>query len=134
MQLNRIQLIGRLGGDADVRYTQSKSMVVSFNMASTKKWNNKDGEKQEKTTWARVNLWGKTGEYAVPFLTKGALVFVEGSLENNDYTDKDGNKVRTMQINGQAVAPIVYPPKEQVENNQGGHQPNNQPQEEDIPF
>ena len=90
--LNKVTLIGRLGKDPEVRYTQSGMQVASFSLATDSKWTTKSGEKQEKTEWHRVKAWGKLADVATSFLTKGRQVYVEGRLETSEYTDKDGAK------------------------------------------
>ena len=74
-------VIGHLGKDPEMRYTPSGVPVTSFNIATTRKWANANGEQQEKTTWFRVTCWRKTAEIAAQYLQKGRLVLVEGDIE-----------------------------------------------------
>lgn len=90
--LNKVMVIGRLGSEPEVRYTQSGQAVCSFRVATDSRWTNKAGEKQEKTEWHRVTAWGKLGELVVQYVGKGSQVYVEGRLETSEYTDKDGVK------------------------------------------
>jgi single-strand DNA-binding protein len=87
--LNRVQLLGRLGGDPEVRSTQNGTNVANFNIATSEKYT-KDGETQEKTQWHRVVAWGKLAEIGGEYLNKGSLVMVEGKLETRQYEDKEG--------------------------------------------
>lgn len=88
--LNRVQLLGRLGGDPEVRSTQAGTNVANFNIATSEKYT-KDGETQEKTQWHRVVAWGKLADIGGEYLNKGSLVMVEGKLETRQYEDKDGS-------------------------------------------
>lgn len=96
--LNKVQIIGRLGKDPEIRYTQGGQAVASFSVATDSKWTNKAGEKQEKTEWHRVKAWGKLGELAGEYLAKGRQVYVEGRLETSEYTDKEGVKKYSTEI------------------------------------
>jgi single-strand DNA-binding protein len=87
--LNRIQLIGNIGQDPEVRQA-GQSSVVTFSVATTDRWTDKGGQKQEKTEWHRVEAWGRTAEAIAEFTRKGSQIFVEGSLTTEKYTDKDG--------------------------------------------
>ncbi len=88
--VNKAILIGHLGRDAEVRETPSGVKVVGFSLATTARWKNKDGQKQEKTSWHRIVAWHK--EHLAPYLTKGKQVYVEGTIETRDYEDKDSGK------------------------------------------
>jgi len=86
----KTQVIGHLGRDPEMRYTQNGTAVTSFNVATTRKWTSANGEQQEKTTWFRVSCWGKLAETTAQYLQKGRLVFVEGEIEASAWTDKEG--------------------------------------------
>lgn len=92
MSLNRVTLIGNLGADPDLRYTQSGQSVCELRLATTERWTSKDGEKQEKVEWHRVVVWGKTAEVAGKYLAKGREVCIEGKLQTRTYDDKEGVK------------------------------------------
>jgi len=96
--VNKVILVGNLGRDAELRYTPGGAAVCTLNMATTEKWNDKSGSKQEKTEWHRVVLWGKMGESISGYLTKGKQVYVEGRLQTRQWDDKDGNKRYTTEI------------------------------------
>src|SRR6478736_3719896 len=101
--LNKAMIIGRLGRDPEVRYTQGGQAVASFSVATDHKWTNKSGEKQEKTEWHRIKAWGKLAELCAEYLSKGRQVYIEGRIETSEYTDKDGVKKYSTEINAQEV-------------------------------
>ena len=98
MSVNKVILIGRLGQDPELKYTPSGSSVCSFSMATTESWNDKSGQKQEKTEWHKIVVWGKLGELCKQYLAKGRQAFVEGKLQTRSWDDKDGNKRYTTEI------------------------------------
>ncbi len=101
--VNKVILVGNLGRDAELRYTPGGAPVATINMATTEVWNDKSGQKQEKTEWHRVVLWGKTAESLSEYLTKGKQIYVEGRLQTREWNDKDGNKRYTTEIRGDRV-------------------------------
>ena len=102
--LNKVLLIGRLGQDPELKHTPSGAAVCNFSLATSETWNDKaSGQKQEKTEWHRIVLWGKTAELANQYLKKGSQCYVEGSLQTRSWDDKDGNKKYTTEINGRVV-------------------------------
>ncbi|MEI8166266.1 MAG: single-stranded DNA-binding protein [Chloroflexales bacterium] len=88
--LNKVQVIGRLGGDPEMRYTASGAAVTSFNVAAGRAWKDANGTPRDETEWFRCVAWDKLGEICNQYLTKGARVYVEGRLKTEKYTDKDG--------------------------------------------
>ncbi|MBT3317502.1 single-stranded DNA-binding protein [bacterium] len=97
--LNKVMIIGRLGGDPETRYTQqNNTAVTNFTVATSEKWTDRDGQRQEKTEWHRVVAWGKLGEICGQYLAKGKQVYVEGSLQTRQWDDKDGQKRYTTEI------------------------------------
>ena len=101
--VNKVILVGNLGRDAELRYTPGGAPVATLNMATTEIWNDKAGQRQEKTEWHRVVLWGKTAESLNEYLTKGKQIYVEGRLQTRQWDDKDGNKRYTTEIRGDRV-------------------------------
>ena len=101
--LNKVQLIGNLGRDAELKYTPSGAAVASVNMATTEVWNDKAGVKQERTEWHRVVIWGKTAEALAEYLVKGKQIYVEGRLQTRTWDDKDGVKRYTTEIRSDRV-------------------------------
>lgn len=99
--LNKVLLIGHLGRDAEVRYTQNGSAVISFSLATTEKWKDKSGRPQERTEWHNVVYFAKS-EGIAQYLTKGKAVYVEGAIQTEEY-EKDGQKRRATKIKAQSV-------------------------------
>ena len=101
--VNKVILVGNLGRDAELRYTPGGAAVATLNMATTEVWNDKAGQRQEKTEWHRVVLWGKSAESLAEYLTKGKQIYVEGRLQTRQWDDKDGNKRYTTEIKGDKI-------------------------------
>ena len=101
--VNKVILVGNLGRDAELRYTPGGAAVATINMATTEVWNDKAGQRQEKTEWHRVVLWGKSAESLTEYLTKGKQIYVEGRLQTRQWDDKDGNKRYTTEIRGDRI-------------------------------
>ncbi len=96
--VNKVIVVGNLGRDAEVRYTPGGSAVARFSIATTETWNDKSGQKQERTEWHNVDLWGKQAESLSQYLTKGKQVYVEGRLQTDEYTDKEGVKRKATKV------------------------------------
>jgi single-strand DNA-binding protein len=96
--LNKVMLIGNLGADPEVRYTQDGTCVCNLRIATTERFKNREGNPQERTEWHRVVLWGRLGEIASQYLSKGRQVYIEGRIETRKWTDKDGNDRYTTEI------------------------------------
>lgn len=103
MSVNKVILIGRLGQNPEVRYTPSGAAVANFSIATQENWNDKAGQKQEKTEWHRIVVWGKTAENCSQYLTKGRQVYVEGRLQTRQWQDKDGQTKYTTEVQAQTV-------------------------------
>lgn len=96
--VNKVILVGNLGKDAEQRYTPGGHCVATFSLATTEVWNDKEGQRQEKTEWHRVVLWGRNAENLAQYLTKGKQIYVEGQLQTRQWEDKDGNKRYTTEV------------------------------------
>lgn len=103
--INKAIIIGNLGADPELRYTQSGTAVASFRVATTERWKGQDGQMQEQTEWHSCNAWGKLAEICGKYLQKGSKVYVEGSINTRKWQDKSGNdrysteiKVREMKM------------------------------------
>ena len=101
--VNKVILVGNLGRDAELRYTPGGAPVSTLNLATTEVWNDKSGQRQEKTEWHRVVLWGKSAESLSEYLVKGKQIYVEGRLQTRQWDDKDGNKRYTTEIRGDRI-------------------------------
>jgi single-strand DNA-binding protein len=96
--LNKVFLIGNLGKDPEIRYTQTSQAVANFSIATTDTWNDKQGERQERTEWHNIVVWGKQAENCAEYLKKGRPVHVEGRLQTRTWEDKNGQKRYTTEI------------------------------------
>ena len=140
--VNKVILVGNLGRDAELRYTPGGSPVATINLATTEIWNDKAGQRQEKTEWHRVVLWGKTAESLNEYLTKGKQIYVEGRIQTREWTDKEGKPQRTTEIRADRIVLLGgggdrsarparerYSETEPVEQGVAGA-----PNDDDIPF
>jgi len=108
--VNKVLLIGNLGRDPEVRYTTGGAAVANFTLATTERWNDAaSGERKEKTEWHRIVVWGKQAEIAGEYLRKGRQVYVEGSLQTREWTDRDGNKRYTTEVRAQRFQMLGRP-------------------------
>jgi single-strand DNA-binding protein len=96
--LNRVQLIGNLGANPELKYTQGGQAVLRLRIATTKKWKDKSGDMKEQTEWHTCNLWGKRGESLNSILSKGRLVYIEGELQTRSW-EKNGEKRSSTEVN-----------------------------------
>jgi len=101
--VNKVILIGNLGRDPELRYTQGGQAVANFTLATTENWTNKTGEREERTEWHRIVAWGRTAELCAQYLAKGRTVYLEGRLQTREWENKEGQKQRTTEINAQTV-------------------------------
>lgn len=90
--VNKVIIIGNLGADPEVRYTQGGTAVANMRIATNESWTDKQGNRQDRTEWHRVVVWGKQGENCAEYLSKGRSVYVEGRLQTREWTDNDGRK------------------------------------------
>ena len=95
---NKVQLIGNLGNAPEVKTTESGKKLARFSVATNESYRNAKGEKVTETTWHNLVAWGKVAEIAEKYLTKGKEIAIEGKLINNSYTDKDGNKKYSTEV------------------------------------
>lgn len=93
--LNRAELIGRLGKDPEAKTLASGSTYVRFSVATSDKWTDKDGKKQEKTEWHNIVVWNKTAEACATYLKKGSQVYVEGKIQTRSWDDNGVKKYAT---------------------------------------
>ena len=98
--VNKVILLGNLGRDPETRYTTGGDAVTNLNIATSEQWKDKSGEKQERTEWHRVVLFGRQAEIAGEYLKKGRSVYIEGRLQTRKYTDKDGVEKYSTEIVG----------------------------------
>ncbi|MBB5346445.1 single-stranded DNA-binding protein [Desulfoprunum benzoelyticum] len=96
--LNKVMLIGNLGKDPEIRYTQAGTAVATFNVATTERFKGKDGQTQDQTEWHRVVAWARLAEICGEYLHKGSKVYIEGRLQTRKWTDQNGNDKYTTEI------------------------------------
>ena len=97
--VNKALIIGNLGQDPEIKYTQSGSPVANLSVATSERWKDKNtGEQKEQTEWHRVVVFGRLAEIAEQYLKKGSKVFIEGKIQTRDWEDADGNKKYTTEV------------------------------------
>jgi single-strand DNA-binding protein len=96
--VNKVILIGNLGANPEVRYTQGGTTVANLRLATSRRWTGKDGQRQEETEWHNVVAFGKLAEICGQYLQKGKQIFVEGRLRTRQWQDQQGNKRNTTEI------------------------------------
>ncbi len=101
--VNKAILVGNLGKDPDLGYTQSGTARCTFSIATTESYSNNAGERQERVEWHNIVVWGKQAETVSKFLQKGRQVYIEGRIQTRSYDDKEGNKRYITEINAQKV-------------------------------
>src|SRR5262245_53711116 len=98
MSVNRVILVGRLGRDPETRYTSSGQAVANFSLATDESYKDRNGERQKRTEWHKIVVWGKQAEIAQQYLKKGSLVFIEGRIQSREWQDKEGQKRTSFEI------------------------------------
>ena len=101
--VNKAILVGNLGRDAEMRFTSGGTPVATVSLATTERYTDREGQKKEDTQWHRVVIWGKTAESIHEYLTKGKQIYVEGRIQTREWTDKEGQKVKTTEIRADRV-------------------------------
>ena len=141
MGINKVILVGNLGANPEMRFTQGGQAVANLRIATTERWTDKNGQKQEATEWHRVVVWGKQAEIMGQYLTKGRQVYVEGKIRTRQWQDQQGQKRFTTEIVAQNVqmlgsrsegaprdeAHVTVPPDDAMSDFGGGP-------DDDIPF
>ena len=107
--LNKMTLIGNLGADPEVRYLDGGAVVATFNVATTEKYTNRNGEKVEQTEWFRVELWNEQAKVAEKYLKKGNSVYVEGRLRTELWTDKEGKERTSLRVRANTMQLLGSP-------------------------
>ncbi|MEX0778310.1 MAG: single-stranded DNA-binding protein [Balneolales bacterium] len=126
--LNKAMIIGNLGADPDVRYTQSNKAVANLSIATTEKFKDSNGELQERTEWHRVVVWNRLAEICQSYLKKGSKVYIEGKIQTRSWEDKDGQKRYTTEILGLTMTMLDSKGGSQPSVNGGGSAPPKQEQ------
>ena len=103
MSVNKVILVGRLGQNPEIRYTPSGAAVANFSIATNESWMDKAGQKQERTEWHKVVVWGKLAELCSQYLAKGRQAYVEGRLQTRQWQDKDNQTKYTTEVQAQTI-------------------------------
>jgi single-strand DNA-binding protein len=103
MSVNKVILVGRLGQNPEVKFTPSGQAVANFSLATNESWTDKSGQKQERTEWHRIVVWGKLAELCGQYLQKGRQAYIEGRLQTRQWQDKDQQTKYTTEILAQTV-------------------------------
>jgi single-strand DNA-binding protein len=120
--VNKVILVGRLGKDPEVRYTGGGKAVANFSIATDESYKDASGEKQKKTEWHNIVVWGPAAEnFVQPYLHKGDMVYIEGKLQTRSWEDKDGQKRYTTEINVLDIKGLVTNPVEEQPARQNGN-------------
>jgi len=101
--VNKVILVGNLGRDPEIRYTQQGTAVANFSLATTNRFKSRSGEMEERTEWHRIVAWDKLAEICGQYLAKGRQVYIEGRLQTREWEDKDGNKRSTTEVVAQTM-------------------------------
>ena len=101
--VNKAILVCNLGRDAEMRFTAGGTPVATVSLATTEKFTDRDGQKREDTQWHRIVIWGKTAESLQEYLTKGKQIYVEGRIQTKEWTNKEGQKVKTTEIRADRI-------------------------------
>jgi single-strand DNA-binding protein len=135
--VNKVILLGNLGSDPEVRYTPSGKAVANFSLATSEKYTNKEGEKEEKTEWHRIVAWARLGEICGEYLSKGSQIYIEGRIQTRTWEDRDGNKRYTTEIVAQTMQMLGGSKKggeaTSIEESHPSEEPISIP-DDDIPF
>jgi single-strand DNA-binding protein len=98
MSVNKVILVGRLGRDPETRFTGGGQAVANFSVATDETYKDKNGERQKRTEWHKIVVWGKQAEIAQQYLKKGSLLFIEGRIQSREWQDKEGQKRTSFEI------------------------------------
>jgi single-strand DNA-binding protein len=145
MSVNKVILVGRLGRDPESRFTSSGQQVCNFTLATDESFKDRAGERQKRTEWHRIVVWGRLAEISQQYLKRGTLVYIEGRLQTRQWDDRSGNKRTTTEIiangmkilsprseSGAAAPSAEASPGAEIEET---HAPGESPiSDEDIPF
>ena len=137
--LNKVILIGNLGADPELRYTQNGNQVASFSVATSERWKGQDGKAQESTEWHRIVAWGKLAEICGQYLRKGSRVYVEGKLQSRKWRDQGGVERAITEVIARDMEMLdtrnTAPAPQQSEPGQAWNpQPQRMVPEEPVPF
>lgn len=107
--VNKVTLIGRLGRDPELKYTQSGTAYCRFSIATDDQWTDKSGQRQERTEWHNIVAWERLAEICGQYLAKGRMVYIEGSIQSRQWEDQDGNKRTSFDIRAREMVMLGGP-------------------------
>lgn len=110
--VNKAIIVGNLGGDPELKYTKAGTAACNFSVATSEKWNDKEGNPQERTEWHRIVAWGRTAEVCAEYLNKGSKVYLEGRIQTRTY-EKDNETKYVTEIVAQDVTFLSKPQQQQ---------------------
>lgn len=132
--LNKQLIIGRLGAEPEMRYTNSGKAVVNMSIATSEKWKDKDENWQERTEWHKIVGFGKMAEVSNNHLKKGSLVYIEGKTQTDEWEDRDGNKRYTKKVIMTAFPIFMESKKKSGDGDNGGNNSSNDDLDDEYPF
>ena len=140
--VNKVILIGNLGADPEIRYTQSGTAVATLRLATTERFKGKDGQMQDQTEWHRVIAWSRLAEICGEYLHKGSKVYIEGRLQTRKWTDQNGNEKYTTEVIARDMKMLSPRGGGSEQESYGGYQDSSFPEPppgmvgtgEDVPF
>lgn len=137
--VNKVILIGNLGRDPEIRYTQGGEPIANFSVATSEAWTDKGGQKQERTEWHQVEVFGKAAQGARDYLAKGRPVYVEGSIRYEEWTDKEGTqrKATRIRVSGPGSRLVLLGGRDERGGDSIGRPPEHQDfvaTDDDVPF
>lgn len=107
--LNQVHLIGTVGNDPEVRATQGGAKVASFRLATTERYKDRDGNRQEQTEWHNITVWNNRADFVEKYIHKGSNLFIEGKLRTRQWTDQQGNKRYTTEVSAENIQLLDKP-------------------------
>lgn len=131
--INKVILVGNLGNDPELRYSQGGNAIASISVATSERWKDKNGEAQERTEWHRVKAFGKLAEIIGEYCKKGQTVYIEGSLRTEKYTDKNGVEKYSTDIIADEMQMLGGKPEEKRSAPKAQNR-RNVPDDDDAPF
>ena len=137
IMINKVILIGNLGADPEIRYTQNGTAVATFSLATTERWKGQDGQTQEHTEWHRIVAWKRLAEICGEYLSKGSKVYIEGKLQTRKWKDQSGVDRYTTEIVAWEMKMLSPRKEEDYRSNDHGMSTPQMPQDpypDDVPF
>jgi len=142
--VNKVILVGNLGRDPEIRRSQGGTTIASFSLATNEAWNNREGQREERTEWHKIVVFGKLADFCGQYLSKGKQVYLEGRLQTRSWDDREGNKKYTTEIVAASIVLLgkagsgsgesYAPPIEEPPGNHKDEMLNSGKPEDDVPF